>query len=138
MLDRKLETEQLPYCSRHSVSVLAYSPLALGLLTGQVPADRTFNEGDMRRTHRRFTVENRTKVAALLDRFNALATSRRCTIGQLVIAWTLAQQGVTHALVGARDAAQLEENAAGGEVELSPGEVEAMNAAVRELTPGIV
>jgi len=137
MLDRKIEAEQLPYCAKHSVAVLAYSPLALGLLTGRVGPDRQFRDGDMRRTHRRFTPEVRARIASLLQRFEPLTKAHRCSMGQLVLAWTLAQPGVTHALVGARDESQVLENAAAAKVVLPPTDIAAMTTSVRELTVGI-
>lgn len=138
MLDRKLESEQLPYCLRNNVAVLAYSPLALGLLTGKVTTGTVFPEGDMRRTHKRFTKENLAKVETLLDRLRHFSKLRGCTLGQLVIAWTVHQPGVTHALVGARDVKQAVENAAAGSILLSDVEVTEMNAVVKELAAGIV
>ena len=138
MLDRKLEAEQLPYCRKHSVAVLGYSPLALGLLTGKVGPDTVFPVGDMRRTHKRYAKDNLAKVNALLDRVRPIAVAKGCTLGQLVIAWTIRQPGVTHALVGARDEKQARENAAAGSIELSEQELSSINASVRELTPGIV
>lgn len=131
MLDRKMDAEQLPWCERNGVAVLAYSPLVLGLLTGTAGPERVYAEGDMRRTHKRFTVENRTRVRDLLKKFEPIATRHGCTMGQLVIAWTLAQRGVTHALVGARNVQQVEENAKAGEIELSAAEVAEMNAALK-------
>jgi aryl-alcohol dehydrogenase-like predicted oxidoreductase len=138
MLDRKLEAEQLPYCKKNNVAVLAYSPLALGLLTGKVGPETTFPPGDMRRTHKRYVKENLVKVNALLDRVRPIASAKGCTLGQLVIAWTIRQSGVTHALVGARDVKQAKENAAAGSLELSEQELGAINGAVSELSPGIV
>ncbi|HZW07293.1 MAG TPA: aldo/keto reductase [Phycisphaerales bacterium] len=137
MLDRKLEAEQLPYCREQNIAVLAYSPLALGLLTGKVGPDAVFPVGDLRRTHKRYARENLTKVNALLDRVRPIAAAKACTLGQLVIAWTVRQPGVTHALVGARDEKQARENAAAGSVELTDNEQSAINSAVRDLGAGI-
>lgn len=138
MIDRKLDGEQLPYCLKHNIAVLAYSPLALGLLTGKVGPDREFGLGDMRRTHRRFTRENRAAIAALLARFDPIAAAHNCTMAQLVIAWTIHQPGVTHALVGARNEAQVAENAAAASVQLTSAELTQMNAAISAALPGIV
>lgn len=138
MIDRKLDAEQLPYCRRHNIAILAYSPLALGLLTGKVGPDRDFPIGDMRRTHRRFTRENRAAIAAMLAHFNPLAQSHNCTIAQLVIAWTIHQPGVTHALVGARNEAQVAENTAAASIQLSSDDLAWMNRAISAALPGIV
>ncbi|MBI3856071.1 MAG: aldo/keto reductase [Planctomycetes bacterium] len=118
MFDRDLEQAQLPWCRRNNVAMLAYSPLHHGLLTGKIPPDREFPEGDLRRGHASFTPDNLRRTGAFLDRLKPLAERHGLTIGQLVIAWTLAQPGVTHALVGARTPAQAVENAKAGSAEL--------------------
>lgn len=138
MIDRRLDAEQLPYCRAHNIAVLAYSPLALGLLTGRVGPEREFALGDMRRTHRRFTRENRAAVAALLAQIEPIALAHRCTLAQLAIAWTIHQPGVTHALVGARTEAQVAENAAAAGVSLTVDERAQMNAAIAAALPGMV
>ena len=57
------------------------------------------------------------------------------TLGQLAIAWTLAQPGCTHALVGAHDASQAQENARAGDVNLSPDDLAAMARALQAHGP---
>ncbi|MBX3405469.1 MAG: aldo/keto reductase [Phycisphaeraceae bacterium] len=138
MIDRKLDVEQLPYCREHNIAVLAYSPLALGLLTGKVGPEREFALGDMRRTHRRFTRENRAAVGALLEQLQPIAAAHSCTPAQLAIAWTVHQPGITHALVGARNEAQVAENAAAAAIALSSAEVAQMNTVIAAALPGIV
>ncbi|GAB4241139.1 MAG: aldo/keto reductase [Acidobacteriota bacterium] len=130
MLDRKLESSNLPYCRKHGIAFLAYSPLANGLLTGKITPEREFAEGDLRRDHPRFSVENRRRVLRFLAEIEPIAEARGLTISQLVIAWTLAQPGVTHALVGARNVEQAVANAAAGDVELSPEELRAIEEAL--------
>ena len=130
MFDRGLEEAQLPWCRKNNVAVLAYSPLHHGLLTGKISPEREFKEGDLRKGHASFTPENLKKTAALLDRIRPIADRRGLTISQLVIAWTVAQPGLTHALVGARTAAQAIENARAGDVTLDPGELESISAAL--------
>lgn len=139
MIDRaKMEAGALEYCLTNSIAVLAYSPLALGLLTGKVGPEREFPEGDLRRGKERFSKENRARVKDLLDSFGPLCVKHDCTLGQLVIAWTTHQPGLTHALVGARTAEQAVENAKGGAIELTEEELATMNAAVRGVGAGIV
>lgn len=120
MIDREIEATLLPYTRQHNIAMLAYSPLALGLLTGKIGPERTFEGDDQRIGEPRFSVENRARIAALLDDFKPIADAHRLTIPQLVIAWTAAQPGITHVLVGARNRAQAEENAAAGRAGLSP------------------
>jgi len=132
MLDRDLEKEQLPWCRKNKVAVLAYSPLHHGLLTGRIAPDREFKEGDLRRGHASFTPENLRKTGVLLDRIKPIADRHGLTISQLVIAWTVAQPGLTHALVGARTAPQAIENAKAGDVELTPAELESISSALAQ------
>jgi len=130
MLDRGMEQTQLPWCRKKNVAVLAYSPLHHGLLTGKITPEREFKEGDLRRGHASFTPENLKKTGLLLERIRPIADRRGLTISQLVIAWTLAQPGLTHALVGARTPQQALENARAGDVSLDPGELESITAAL--------
>ena len=130
MLDRELESEYLPYAREHNLAVLAYSPLANGLLTGKIGPDRQFPADDLRSSRPRFSVESRKQVLAMLDKMRPIAGKHGLTLAQLVIAWTIAQPGLTHALVGARNAQQAGENAAAGSVALSSEELETLNQIV--------
>lgn len=130
MLDRGIEETNLPHCQKNSIAVLAYSPMALGILTGKVGPERTFNEGDLRKHNPRFTLENRKAVLAFLDEIRPIAEAHQATLAQTVIAWTVAQPGLTHALVGARTAEQAIENAKAGEIEFTGDELQGMNTAL--------
>lgn len=132
MLDRGIETDVLPYCKDQNIAVLAYSPLALGLLTGKVTADRQFAETDLRSKNPRFSQENRKKINTMLGEFQPLADKHRVTLAQLVIAWTIHQPGLTHALVGARNEKQAQENAAAGAITLSAEELNLMGTIMRK------
>ena len=72
MLDREIDSEQLPYCEGNDIAVLAYSPLAQGLLTGKVAAGRGLSKGDLRSEDPRFSVENRKKVLAFLEELHPI------------------------------------------------------------------
>ncbi len=115
-LHRDIEEDILPYTQKRGIALLAYSPLARGLLTGKIDPTRTFALGDSRSNHPQFTPEARQQVLSMLDQMRPLADKHNLSIGQLVLAWTLAQPGVTHLLVGARDAEQARENARAGSV----------------------
>jgi aryl-alcohol dehydrogenase-like predicted oxidoreductase len=130
MLDRQLDAEQLPYCREHRIAVLAYSPLAMGMLTGKMGPEREFGAGDIRGKQPRFSRENRAKVTALLSELKPIADRHRLTLTQLVIAWTASQPGLTHVLCGARTPEQAVENATAGSVEMPPAELQAMNEIV--------
>lgn len=123
MLQRQHETDNLSYCHDHKVAFLAYSPMALGILSGKIDPNHQFGEGDVRRGNPWYQKENRSKVDALLDVIRSVAEDKGITVAQTVIAWTLAQPGCTHALVGARNPDQAIANAKAGEVELTRDEV---------------
>jgi len=120
---RKIEKDVLPFCREHHIGILAYSPIAQGLLTGKVTPDREFPEGDLRRTKPLFSRENRIKVWNLLEKTRPIAERHNATLGQVFLAWLVAQPSMTTALAGARNEAQVVENAAAGSLILDDEEV---------------
>ncbi len=131
LLRRELEREYLPYCARNHMAVLAYSPLANGLLTGKIDAEHVFPEDDLRSHSPMFSRESRVRVGEMLDRVRPIARKYSFTDGQLAISWALAQPGITHALVGARDEDQAAENAAAGSVLLAAADARQIMDAVQ-------
>ena len=118
LLDRRIEADVLPYCHKNKISTLVYSPLEQGLLTGKIGMDKIFTEDEFRNRIAWFKSANRQRVLAMLAGWKDLTDKYRCTIGQLVIAWTVAQPGVTCALCGARKAVDAVENAGAGDLRL--------------------
>ncbi len=123
LLHRKIESDVLPWCRTHNVGVLAYRPMEQGLLAGTVGPERTFPAGDKRPTHPIFSVENRRKILQGLESLRDIAETHQATFAQLVLAWVVAQPGLTCALAGARNASQALENARAGEIALSTEEI---------------
>jgi methylglyoxal reductase len=136
MLDREIDSEQLPYCEGNNIAVLAYSPLVQGLLTGKMAADWELSKGDMRSQDPRFSVENRKKVLVFLEELRPIADAHAATFAQLAIAWTLAQPGLTHALVGARSPQQAHENATAAAIVLANRELAVIVEALARLDIG--
>jgi methylglyoxal reductase len=134
MLDRNLEAVHLPYLRKNNVAFLAYSPLANGLLSGKITPSRQFSGDDLRRNNARFSDENRQWVSKVLRQFEPIAREHYATIAQVVIAWTLEQPGVTHALVGGRNPKQALENAAGGDLMLSADELKQIDQAIEQFS----
>ncbi len=129
MLLRDAEREILPACAAHRLATLTYMSLEQGLLTGKVGMDRVFRPTEFRSNEAWnpwLTLPNRRRVLDLLAGWSELTARYDCTLAQLVIAWTLAQPGVTHALVGGRTAAQVTENARGGSLALAASDVARM------------
>jgi len=119
LLDRRIEADVLPFCSRHNVGTLVYSPLEQGLLTGRIGLDHVVAEADVRQMCPWYAAPARKRVLAMLAGWKDLTDRYQCTLGQLVIAWTVRQSGVTVALCGARKAANAVENAGAGDLELT-------------------
>ncbi|MDA3923462.1 MAG: aldo/keto reductase [Kiritimatiellae bacterium] len=137
MLDRGIESEVLPYCIKNNVAVLAYSPLEQGLLTGKIGMDYKLTDSAVRNRISWFNPENRIKVITMVKGWESLATKYNCTVAQLVIAWTIAQPGLTCALCGARKESNIIENAGAGDVEIQPEDIARMRADVEVLAPVI-
>lgn len=130
MIDRKQDDANLPYCQEKDIAFFAYSPLALGLLTGKIGPEREFEDGDLRKRNPRFARENLERLDTLFAAFRPIAGAHGITIPQLVIAWTLEQPGVTHVLCGSRKPEHVAENAKAGVVALPAEELAAMDAAI--------
>ena len=130
MLDRQHEEKNLPYVRKRNMAFFAYSPLAQGLLTGRIGPDRLFDEGDQRNSKAQFSVENRRAVQRLLRQFQPVAEGHQITLSQLVLAWTIAQSGCSHVLVGARTAEQAVENSGAGGVVLTQEELQIIDGAL--------
>jgi aryl-alcohol dehydrogenase-like predicted oxidoreductase len=137
MLDRAKAAADLDYCAESQVAFLAYSPLAQGLLTGKIGPERTFEPGDQRNRSPRFHAENRQRVAGLLAEFAPVLEKHGVSLAQLAIAWTVAQRGCSHALVGARTPEQAIANAKGGTVVLDAEDLALMQRALAKHGPAI-
>lgn len=130
MIDRKIEADLLPLTVQNGVSTLSYSSLALGLLSGTIGPDRIFAGDDQRKDNPRFSVANRQKAKVFSDAIRPVAERHGASIAQVVIAWTLAQPGVTFALCGARNPAQALDNARAGMLRLGADDLSAIDTAV--------
>jgi methylglyoxal reductase len=122
MLHREAEKDILPYCAQHNIATLTYMSLEQGLLTGKIGMDRVFQPTEFRSNtywNDWLIPSNRKRVLDLLGSWKDLTDKYRCTLSQLVIAWTATQHGVTHVLAGGRNIAQVTENAKAAELELA-------------------
>ncbi|HVE15104.1 MAG TPA: aldo/keto reductase, partial [Chthoniobacterales bacterium] len=134
MVNRGIETDLVPHCLEHGKGILAYSPLQRGVLTGKYEPGHAFGSGDHRARNEFFQPENIRRINAFLDSIKPIADAHGATMAQLVIAWTVAQPGITAALVGARDAEQARANARGADFKLSVEEIADINGKLDVLT----
>jgi aryl-alcohol dehydrogenase-like predicted oxidoreductase len=130
LFHREIEEEILPFCEDNEISVLAYSPLGSGLLTGKYDEQSKFPEGDHRREHPDFQGETFKRYLRIIELLKEYADKRGCTVTQLAICWVLAHETITCAICGARRAMQLDEIVESLDYPLTDQEVEEINAIV--------
>lgn len=130
---RHIEKEVVPYCRKQGISILAYSSMAQGLLTGKFGADHRFKKGDHRSSNRLLQPEHFQRVQKALAKLKPLAEEKNITLGQLALAWVIAQPQ-TCAIVGARSADQVIQNAVAGQIQLTAEDLAAMDDISRLVT----
>jgi aryl-alcohol dehydrogenase-like predicted oxidoreductase len=108
LIDRQIEPEDIPFCEREGIGILAHSPLAKGLLAGKYSVDHKFGADDERSGFARFQGETFAGYLAVVERLKEVARAKGLTMVQLALAWTLRLPAITCVLVGARNPAQVE------------------------------
>jgi aryl-alcohol dehydrogenase-like predicted oxidoreductase len=112
------------------ISFVAYAPLGRSLLAGVVPDFANLAAGDTRARHPRFEGNNFQKNRALVERVEAIAADKHCTVAQLCLAWLLAQGPDVLPIPGTKRIERLQENLGALDVSLSPEEVETIGQMV--------
>ena len=133
MIRRDIEKDIIPYAQNNNKSILAYSPLQRGLLSGKFNPDTSLEEGDNRKDSPYFTTHNIQKVNHFLSKVRPIAEEYHISLVQLVLSWTIHQPGITVALAGARTATQVEENARASDVVLSNNQLKTINEHLENL-----
>jgi aryl-alcohol dehydrogenase-like predicted oxidoreductase len=133
LLWRHVEADAMPVCAAKGLSILAYSPMAQGILTGKFGPDHRFKRGDHRRANRLFQEPVFTRVQDALAALQPIAERHTITLGQLALAWVIAQPGAC-AIAGARNADQALENAQAGAVSLTPEDLAEMDRISLQVT----
>jgi aryl-alcohol dehydrogenase-like predicted oxidoreductase len=126
------------WCGERGTGVVAYGPLGFGLLTGGVDMETQFDPRDWRSgrsgngSYRRFFAPGkRERSLAVVDGLRPIAERLGITVGQLALAWTFHQEGVTSAIAGSRNPDHVRENAAAGDVELDRQTLDELEAVSR-------
>jgi aryl-alcohol dehydrogenase-like predicted oxidoreductase len=120
----------LPTLRELGISFVAYSPLGRSMLTGSVKTAADIPDGDRRRDHPRFQDGNLARNRELVERLEAMASEKGCTVGQLVLAWLLAQGPDLVPIPGTKRRERLEENVGALQVKLSPADVKRISDAM--------
>lgn len=131
ILDRGIEDEIIPCCRENGVTIQAYSPLEMGLLSGTMPRD--YKPVGAQIPKKWFQSDNMQKAMDVMDQWKPLCEKYNCTIANLALAWILAQGEFINLLSGSTTVDQIKENVKSTELELDPADVAMMRDMVEEI-----
>jgi aryl-alcohol dehydrogenase-like predicted oxidoreductase len=125
-IERNVEKEILPFCQQHNIGVIVYSPMQSGLLTGAMTKERVANmpDDDWRKTDEEFNEPRISRNLALADLFKQIGARHGRSAGEVAIAWTLRHPAVTGAIVGGRNARQVDGTIGAMSFRLTQDEIE--------------
>lgn len=129
LINRSIEKEIIPQAIEKGMSIIPYSPLQRGLLTGKIKPGHKFNEGDTREGNRFYTDENIRRTNALLQQIKPIADKYNATLAQVVINWTMNQPGIGCVLAGARNEQQVKDNVGALKFTLSTEDIQTITRA---------
>ncbi len=137
-IKRGFAATELPWCRAHETGVIVYSPMQAGLLTGTFSAERarTLPEGDWRRRSDEFQGDRLRRNLELAEALRPVAEKHHASVAAVSVAWTLAWSGVTGAIVGARNPAQVDGWIAAATLELDADDLDAIAAAIARTGAG--
>lgn len=134
MINRAVEAEILPYCQKNNIGVINYAPMHSGLLTGAMSKERVaaFPEDDFRRRAKNYQEPQLSRNLAIADFLKSIASRHNVTAGVIAIVWTLHHHAITAAIVGGRNAKQVEGVAPALDFRLSEAEFNEINSFLSE------
>jgi aryl-alcohol dehydrogenase-like predicted oxidoreductase len=125
LIRREIESDVLPYCYSNAIGVIVYSPMASGLLTGAMTRERVAKlpDSDWRGRDPEFREPKLSQNLGLVERLREVGEKYHRPPGQVAVAWALRNPAVTAAIVGARNAQQVEKNVGAAELRLTDEDV---------------
>ncbi len=134
MILREVEKEILPYCKKHDIGVIPYSPMQRGLLTGKYTREsvRKLDKNDHRLREPYFQEPDLGVHLAFVDRLRPIAEKNGKPLAVLAVAWVLRRPEVTAAIVGARRPSQIEETAGASDWMLGQEDIFEIDAIIEE------
>lgn len=128
LVDRSVEEEVLPFCQQEGLGVISYAPMGSGLLTGKMTRERLAQlpDDDWRKDNDKgvnFAEPKLTRNLALVEVLREIAQTHNCNIGEIAIAWVLANPAITAAIVGQRSPEQVQGVIRAADVVLTPQEL---------------
>lgn len=135
MVERDVEDEVIPYCAKHRIGLVAFSPVASGLLSGKVKSTAQFERVDDVRTWvPQLSERNLAANKPLVDMLEDFAATKGCTPAQLSMAWMLAKWDNVVPIPGSKNKGRILENLGAAEVELTAEELAQLEAALDGIT----
>jgi aryl-alcohol dehydrogenase-like predicted oxidoreductase len=134
MINRGIEKDVVSQALQKKMSIIPYSPLQRGLLTGKIKRNHKFSEGDTREGNRFYTPANIDRVNELLAKIRPVADGHRASLSQVVLNWTTRQPAMDCVLAGARDENQVKDNVRALDFTLTSEELKVIDDAVDEFS----
>lgn len=135
MLHRDGRHDLFLHCQQAGTGILAYGPLAYGLLTGAYDETTTFSDDDWRSGEHGigaydelFAPDRFQRNLAVVDALRPIAERKGVTLAQLALAWAVHQRGVTAAIAGSRSPDHVRDNAGAGDLELDAQDLDDIEA----------
>jgi aryl-alcohol dehydrogenase-like predicted oxidoreductase len=130
MLNRAVEAEILPFCKKNNIGVINYAPMHSGLLTGAMTKERVaaFPQNDFRRNAKNYQEPSLSRNLAVADLLKEIGARHNVAAGVIAIAWTLHNPAITAAIVGGRNAKQVEGTIPAATFRLTEAEYTEINA----------
>ncbi|MBC8286910.1 MAG: aldo/keto reductase [Nitrospinae bacterium] len=110
LLARDIQKDTVPICLENDIGIIAYSPLSSGVLTGKYDKNTKFKDWRSKGIIGTFSGEGFVKNIEKVDQLKEIADAEGKTCAQTAINWVLRQEGLTTALVGVKNSAQVKEN----------------------------
>lgn len=134
MVNRGIEAEIVPQAISNGMSIIPYSPMQRGLLTGKIKRNHRFNEGDTREGNKFYTPENIDRTNTFLqNHIKPIADAHGASLAQVVLNWTTRQPAMDCVLAGARDENQVKDNVKALDFTLTDDELSSINNALSKL-----
>ncbi len=133
LFDRYWQETVFPTCEELGIGVMAYSPLAQGLLGGAITRDTELPPDDVRTHNNLYAPENLPTNLAVVERLKEFASERGLTLSQLALAWTLANPLVSVSIIGTRRPSRLTEDVGALDVQFTPDELAELETIVANI-----
>jgi aryl-alcohol dehydrogenase-like predicted oxidoreductase len=134
LIKRDVDRKILPFCLENNIGVIVYAPMQSGLLTGSMSAERVANmpSDDWRKRNEEFQEPRLSRNLKLVDLLRQIGQPHERSPGEVAIAWTLRLPAVTAAIVGGRNAQQVEGIIGAADFRLSDDELKQIEAFLTE------